>query len=104
MANGITRSRPHSTRGETAANDVVILAQTLRHVDGRFLKETVSRNDPRCSRLFPPQSYGQPDPVPNLFPGQLHSHRFLPLTRAEVSSEQTTGLASTTAWIVAAAA
>jgi hypothetical protein len=36
--------------------------------------------------------------------GSAHSHQFLPLTRTEVSSEQTTGLASTTAWIVAAAA
>ncbi len=33
-----------------------------------------------------------------------HSHQFLPLTRAEVSSEQTTGLATTVARIVAAAA
>ena len=32
-----------------------------------------------------------------------HSHQFLPLTRAEVSSEHTTGLASTVARIVAAA-
>ena len=33
-----------------------------------------------------------------------HSHQFLPLTRAEVSSEHTTGLASTVARIVAPAA
>src|ERR1700730_5409266 len=32
-----------------------------------------------------------------------HSHQFLPLTRTEVSSEQTTGLASTTLSIAAVA-
>jgi hypothetical protein len=36
--------------------------------------------------------------------GSAHSHQVLPLTRTEVSSEQTTGVASTTAWIAAAAA
>ena len=37
-------------------------------------------------------------------PTNTHSHQFLPLTRAEVSSEQTTGLAVTVSRIAAAAA
>jgi len=37
-------------------------------------------------------------------PTNTHSHQVLPVTRAEVSSEQTTGLASTTAWIAVLAA
>jgi len=37
-------------------------------------------------------------------PINTNSHQFLPLTRAEVSSEHTTGLASIVARIVAAAA
>ena len=36
-------------------------------------------------------------------PMNTHSHQFLPFTRTEVSSEQTTGLASTTFSIAAAA-
>ena len=36
-------------------------------------------------------------------PMNTHSHQFLPLTRTEVSSEQTTGLASTTCSIAAVA-
>jgi hypothetical protein len=35
--------------------------------------------------------------------GSAHSHQFLPFTRTEVSSEQTTGLASTTFSIAAVA-
>jgi hypothetical protein len=36
-------------------------------------------------------------------PTNTHSHQFLPLTRAEVSSEQTIGLASTVSRIVSTA-